>query len=103
MGYAVAELVRLVAGGVLASGTAASGLVSGPLAAIAIGVATPLMVERLTGLIPLPAAQAADSPYHEPTSHTEASGSAAEGYETSAQPPARGSFVEHGEPARGER
>lgn len=53
--YAVAEGVRLVIGGVLASAAAASGQVSGALAAVAIGVGAPIMVHRLTELIPLTA------------------------------------------------
>jgi hypothetical protein len=55
-GYVVAELVRLLIGGVLAAGAAASSQVSGAVAAMAIGVAAPVMVERLTALIPLPPA-----------------------------------------------
>lgn len=54
VGYLIAELIRLTAGGILAAAAAASGQVSGPLAALAIGVAAPMMVERLTALIPLP-------------------------------------------------
>lgn len=54
LGYAVAEVARLVVGGVLAAGAAASGQVSGPMAALAIGVASPWVVERLTALVPLP-------------------------------------------------
>lgn len=57
--YLVAESVRMLIGGILASGAASSGQVSGPLAAIAIGVAAPLMVERLTTLIPLSQASGA--------------------------------------------
>lgn len=57
--YLIAESVRMLVGGILASGAASSGQVSGPLAAIAIGVAAPLMVERLTALIPLSQASGA--------------------------------------------
>jgi len=53
--YLIAEAIRLLIGGILAAATAASGQVSTPLAALAIGVAAPVLVERLTSLLPLPA------------------------------------------------
>lgn len=70
--YLVAELIRLVVGGILAGAAAASGQVSGALAAVAVGVATPLVVERLTALVPLgPSTDAA----HDPVSQSLAAGS----------------------------
>jgi hypothetical protein len=51
--YLAAELVRLLIGGIVAGAAAASGQISGPLIALALGVATPLAVERLVTLIPL--------------------------------------------------
>lgn len=64
-GYLIAELIRLMAGGILAGAASASGQVSGPLAALAIGVAAPVMVERLTALIPLPSSEST-SPARKP-------------------------------------
>jgi hypothetical protein len=43
----------MIIGAVLAAGAAASGQASGAIGGIAIGVATPMIVERLTKLIPL--------------------------------------------------
>jgi len=51
--YAVAETIRLVSGGLLASAAAVSGQVSGALAAVALGVGAPVVVQRLSELIPL--------------------------------------------------
>src|SRR4051812_41851875 len=51
--YAVAESIRSLVGGVLAGSAAASGQVAGPLAAVAIGVAAPFIVDRLSTLVPL--------------------------------------------------
>ena len=47
LAYFVAELIRLVIGGGLAGAAAASGQLSTPLAALTMGLATPLIVERL--------------------------------------------------------
>lgn len=61
-GYVCAELIRLAVGGILAGAAAASGQVSGALAALAIGVAAPVMVERLAALVPIPANTSGDLP-----------------------------------------
>jgi hypothetical protein len=50
--YASAELVRLVIGAGLAWAFAASDQVATPVAALAVGVAAPLLVERLTRSVP---------------------------------------------------
>jgi hypothetical protein len=62
IGYAVAEAIRLIIGGGLAGAAAASGEVTSAAGALAVGVAAPLIVERLARAIPLtepPAALAA--------------------------------------------
>lgn len=53
VGYVVAELIRLVIGSVLASALAESSQVTTAFGALAVGVAAPLIVERLTRAIPL--------------------------------------------------
>jgi hypothetical protein len=53
VGYFVAELVRLVIGGVLAAALAESNQITTAFGALAVGVAAPLIVERLTRVIPL--------------------------------------------------
>lgn len=53
LGYLVAELVRLVIGGGLASAAMVSGQITTPVGALAVGIAAPLIVERLTRPIPL--------------------------------------------------
>jgi hypothetical protein len=53
VGYFVAELIRLVIGGALALALAESSQVTTPFAALAVGVAAPIIVERLTRVIPL--------------------------------------------------
>lgn len=53
LAYASAELVRLVIGAGLAWAFAASDQVATPVAALAVGVAAPLVVERLTQSVPL--------------------------------------------------
>ena len=53
VGYFVAELVRLVIGSVLASALAESGQITTAFGALAVGIAAPLIVERLTRAIPL--------------------------------------------------
>jgi hypothetical protein len=60
LAYAIAETIRMVIGGILAGASAASGQVTGPLAAVAIGVAAPVMVGHLTALLPIPAPAAGD-------------------------------------------
>lgn len=65
-GYILAELIRLLVGAILAAGAAASGQVAGPIAAVAIGAAAPIVVERLTALIPLPPAETTNSPSSAP-------------------------------------
>lgn len=52
-GYLVAELVRLLIGSGLASAFAESRQVTTAFGALAVGVAAPLIVERLTQAIPL--------------------------------------------------
>ncbi|MGH3511184.1 MAG: hypothetical protein ACRDYB_04365 [Acidimicrobiales bacterium] len=52
-GYFVAELVRLLIGSGLASAFAESRQVTTAFGALAVGVAAPLIVERLTRAIPL--------------------------------------------------
>jgi hypothetical protein len=53
VGYAVAELIRLIIGGGVAWAVAASGQITGPAGALAVGAAAPLIVERLTSAVPL--------------------------------------------------
>lgn len=53
LGYFVAELIRLVIGGGLAAAAMLSGQITTPLGALAVGVAAPLIVERLTRSINL--------------------------------------------------
>lgn len=48
LAYLIVETVRMVIGGLLAGAAGASGQVSGPLAAVAIGIATPLAVAKLS-------------------------------------------------------
>ncbi|WP_125783509.1 hypothetical protein [Amycolatopsis sp. WAC 01375] len=52
LGYFVAELVRLAAGGIL--GAALSAQVTGPLPAVAIGAAAPVIAGHLAAYVPLP-------------------------------------------------
>jgi hypothetical protein len=54
LGYFLAEMVRLAVGGILGAGFA--GQVTGPIPALAIGVAAPAIVGRLTTYVPLPEA-----------------------------------------------
>ncbi|KQM03084.1 MULTISPECIES: hypothetical protein [unclassified Frankia] len=61
--YLVAEVVRLAIGAGLAAAAAASGQVTTAFAAVSVGIAAPLVVERLARAIPLdppPAAAPAD-------------------------------------------
>ncbi|WP_152989870.1 hypothetical protein [Frankia sp. ACN1ag] len=51
--YLVAELVRLAIGAGLAAAAGTSGQITTPFAALAVGVAAPLVVERLSHAIPL--------------------------------------------------
>ena len=53
VGYFVAELVRLGIGSVLASALAESSQITTAFGALAVGIAAPLIVERLTRVIPL--------------------------------------------------
>lgn len=53
VGYFVAELIRLVIGSILASALAESSQINTAFGALAVGVAAPLIVERLTQAIPL--------------------------------------------------
>jgi hypothetical protein len=52
-GYFVAELFRLVIGGGLAWALSESSQITTPIGALAVGIAAPLIVERLTRAIPL--------------------------------------------------
>lgn len=52
-GYIVAELIRLIIGGGLASAMAVSEQSTSAVGALAVGVAAPLIVERLSRAIPL--------------------------------------------------
>jgi hypothetical protein len=51
--YAVAETIRLIIGGGLAWAAADSGQITSPIGALAVGVAAPVIVERLTRAVPL--------------------------------------------------
>lgn len=51
--YLIVEAIRLLIGGILAGAADASSQVSGPLAAVAIGIATPLVVAKLAESVPL--------------------------------------------------
>lgn len=53
LGYVVAELIRLIIGGGLACAAAASEQLTTAVGALAVGVAAPLIVERLTRAVPL--------------------------------------------------
>lgn len=53
VGYVVAEMIRLLIGSVLASALAESGQITTAFGALAVGVAAPLIVERLARAIPL--------------------------------------------------
>ncbi|WP_131831609.1 hypothetical protein [Pseudofrankia asymbiotica] len=57
--YASAELVRLIIGAGLAWAFAASGQIATPVAALAVGVAAPLLVERLSQAGPLTVGESA--------------------------------------------
>ncbi len=52
--YLVAELIRLLIGAVLAGAAARSGQVGTAVAALAVGIAAPLIVDRLSRMVPLP-------------------------------------------------
>lgn len=52
-GYVVAELIRLIIGAGLAGAAEASGQITSAVGALAVGVAAPLIVERLARAIPL--------------------------------------------------
>ncbi|WP_051054332.1 hypothetical protein [Frankia sp. QA3] len=54
--YLVAEVVRLAIGAGLAAAAGASGQVTTAFAAVAVGIAAPLVVERLARAIPLDSA-----------------------------------------------
>jgi hypothetical protein len=60
LGYFLAELVRLAAGGIL--GAALAGQVTGPLPAVAIGAAAPIIAGHLAAYVPLPPRPAQDGP-----------------------------------------
>ena len=53
LAYVVAELFRLIIGGGLAWAAAASGQLTTATGALAVGIAAPLIVERLTQVVPL--------------------------------------------------
>jgi hypothetical protein len=50
--FFIAEIIRLVAGAGLAVAFGKSGQVNGSIGALAIGVATPLIVEKLSSFLP---------------------------------------------------
>lgn len=50
--FFIAEIIRLAAGAGLAVAFGGSGQVNGPLGALAIGVAAPLIVEKLSSFLP---------------------------------------------------
>ena len=50
--FFIAEIIRLTAGAGLAVAFGGSGQVNGPLGALAIGVAAPLIVEKLASSLP---------------------------------------------------
>lgn len=52
-GYLVAELIRLIIGSGLALASAESSQITTPMGAFAVGIAAPLIVERLTRAVPL--------------------------------------------------
>jgi hypothetical protein len=56
LGYATAEIIRLLVGAGLAMAAVATGQVSGPLGAIGIGVAAPTIVGQLAKILPLTSA-----------------------------------------------
>jgi hypothetical protein len=104
-GYAIAELVRMIIGAVLAAGVAASGQVSGAMGAIAVGVATPMIVERLTKLVPLGLPAAPDTAKPQPATPAGAVEAATPsdkpGSGNSAPyPPVPPTLTEHRHPAR---
>jgi apolipoprotein N-acyltransferase len=53
LGYAVAELIRLLIGAGLAWAAVATGQISGPLGAIGVGVAAPTIIGQLAKAVPL--------------------------------------------------
>lgn len=59
-GYFIAELVRLIAGGVL--GAAMASQITAPLPALALGAAAPIVAGNLAAYIPLPAPPATNIP-----------------------------------------
>src|SRR5262245_20259452 len=61
-GYVVAEAVRLVIGAGLAWAAAATAQVSGPLGALGLGAAAPVVLEQIAKTVPLRAAPAAGPP-----------------------------------------
>jgi hypothetical protein len=66
LGYFLAELARLAAGGIL--GAALAGQVTGPLPALAIGAAAPAIAGRLAAYVPLPEVSPELAPATSPTS-----------------------------------
>jgi hypothetical protein len=60
LGYFVGEVLRLAAGGVL--GAALAGQVTGPLPALAIGAAAPVIAGHLAAYVPLPTVASEASP-----------------------------------------
>jgi hypothetical protein len=52
IGFFVAEFIRLIAGAGLALALGQSGQVNGPIGALAVGVAAPLIAEKLAQAVP---------------------------------------------------
>jgi hypothetical protein len=61
-GYVVAEAVRLLIGAGLAWATATTGQISGPLGALGVGVAAPVIIGQLARAIPLDDKSAPSAP-----------------------------------------
>jgi hypothetical protein len=63
--YVVALILRLMIGSGLAAASGASGQISGPFGAIAVGVAAPLILAQLASRVPVPdALTEAELPAH---------------------------------------
>lgn len=70
MAYVVSVVLRAGAGAVLAAAGAGNGQISGTFAAFGLGVAAPLVVEKLSHAIPLTGTLNVDSPGELEEAHT---------------------------------